>query len=679
MAIWVNSLSPAKNAPSVAVDSEVFIDIEGDYNLDVQSVRFFINGTEVKPSSKYSIQTGLLNRKRIEVTFFPRRRIKYVNERYGAGDTRYGKLDIFPSNFWYGSLYACRIEITDVEGNVFSDSFSFTIEDGTFFSQDIDRYYYSTNTQGLANYMPTWAKGRYDKYSNFQQILNPAGLVLEDIDKKIQGDLSNYFLQTANYNELSLLHQVKVGGDFEFKTVILDDGTSLNVPPEAVAKSGITNFYPMAEFTNSVKDFYYTKLADRIDETKVSLESNIIKAKSPAQFNKEPVSKKLERFGTVCINIEDGKSFAELDNTGSELSILVCRITGLSIHKQKQVEELSIIDNDNYFTKKRWRQIDSIQFINIPNGSDVNYTLQYFEEPGSYKSDAFRHTDADGTTKPAYWSLTSNDYGTVLTEHVLLKEAVDDVIATLGQKTEVQEYELMDVDGQTHLDLRDIASDRFSNLLYGVDDEYLYVFDKREEYPTIVQDLPKNTGETQFVIDVFADELARQGASKVVELAGIQLVVGKQVNRYVFSMRKPDGTELYIKEDGTTTTDQAEATVYVPTDEFQVKTKPITLDLVDVGDYLMRISVQYLDGSSDIDAKIVRIKTKAALVKYKMYRLLFGSPVKNIIHDYDGDIKVYDEAGYLHSLRLVKDNMLIDYENGQVFFNEGYDEVNINA
>jgi hypothetical protein len=112
---------------------------------------------------------------------------------------------------------------------------------------------------------------------------------------------------------------------------------------------------------------------------------------------------------------------------------------------------------------------------------------------------------------------------------------------------------------------------------------------------------------------------------------------------------------------------------------FQVQTKPIDIELTEIGDYRFCVSAQYEDGSVEDDMKIVRVKGKRALAKYDMYRLLFDSPVKNLIYDYDGFIKVYDENQFLHSLRFAKDNMLIDYENGQIFFNEAYQEVDINA
>ena len=171
MAITISSLYPTKNSVGIPVDANVELRLESDgADLDVRTVRFFINDIEVTPSSRYSIAVGFGEDKtKVDVAFYPRRRIKYANERYGADDTRYGKLDIIPSNFLYGLRYVCRVYIQDVNGLEFTDYFTFTIEDGIFYCSNPETYYYSTNTQEMANYMPEWAKARYDKFSNYQQ------------------------------------------------------------------------------------------------------------------------------------------------------------------------------------------------------------------------------------------------------------------------------------------------------------------------------------------------------------------------------------------------------------------------------------------------------------------------------------------------------------------------------
>lgn len=679
MAITISSLYPAKNSVDIPVDANVELRLQSDgTELDVQSVQFFINDIEVKPSSRYSIAVGFgEDRTKIDIAFYPRRRIKFANERYGAEDTRYGKLDIVPSNFLYGSRYVCKVVVKDLNGLEFSDHFAFTIEDGAFYNASADNYYYSTISQELANYLPDWTKARYDKFSNFQQIINPAANFLEEIDNKIQFDLANAFVQTANYNELSTLYKVEIGSNFDFKTTILDDGTSLQVPPDVQARLNISLLHPNAEFLNDIKNVYYKKLPTRVETEKVKLNSNIIVAKSVAQLNKAMLNVTLARAGSVCFKIEDGVKFSQVDKITGDLLVVVARIKGTSSQGADQEEDISIIDNDNYFTKKRWSEIESIQFINLPTESGVHYTLQYVQDGDSYIADVFRHTSVDGTTKTTFWKLEQTDYGSVLAQNVFVAEQIDDIISSLGQKTPVNEYELLDVNGTTNLDLIAIAVDPFSNFIYGLDEDYLYVFDKREPYTDVLELMPRNPGDPDFVLDLATDSLSRGDSVKTVEISGTQKIIDKQMTRYRFSVRFPDGVTRYILEDGSLTTNKNQAIILVDRNTPQVFSRSISVDIDQLGDYIFYAEASFEDGSKSIDAKIARILKKPALSKYKLYRSLLGNEAINLVRDFDGQLKILDSSDYLHTVRLCKDNMLIDYENGVLYFNENYDEIAI--
>lgn len=679
MAITLTSLYPSKNAVGIPVDANIEVRLESDAaELDVKSVQFFINDIEVKPSSRYSVDIGYgQDKNKIDLTFFARRRIKFANERYGAIDTRYGKLDIYPSNFLYGLRYVCRVVVKDVNGVEFSDHFAFTIEDGIFYNQSAEDYFYSSNTQELANYLPDWAKARYDKFSNFQQMVNPAGVFLEEIDNKIQYDLSNSFVQTANYNELSTLYKVEMGASYDFKTTILDDGTSLQVPPDVAGKLNISILYPNAEFSNDIKAVYYNKLPTRIETEREKLGDNVIISKFAIDVNRINLTDDLRRFGTVCLKMEDGNKFSKIDAITGDLSILVARVKGVSPQNVEQQEDIIIIDNDHYFTKKRWKRIDSLQFINIPDDSNIHCTLQYLQDPTGYVLDTFRYTGTDGSTKTTYWKLDTSDYGSVLSQNVFVATEVDDIISSLGQKTPVIEYELLDVDGQTNLELLAVAPDLFSNFLYGIDEDYLYVFDKREPYTNVIEYLPRNAGDPDFVLDLATDSLGRGDSVKIVEIAGIQKLIGKQMVKYRLSVRFPDGTTRYIKTDGTLTLNKNEAIAAIGRNERQVFTKSIDVELPDLGDYVFFAEASYADGSSSIDAKIARLMSKPAMSKYKLYRSLLGNSPVNLVRDFDGQLKILDETGLLHTLYLCKDNMLVDYENSVLYFNQKYDEITV--
>ena len=54
-----------------------------------------------------------------------------------------------------------------------------------------------------------------------------------------------------------------------------------------------------------------------------------------------------------------------------------------------------------------------------------------------------------------------------------------------------------------------------------------------------------------------------------------------------------------------------------------------------------------------------------------------GNQPINLVRDFDGQLKILDDSNYLHTIQLCRDNMLIDYENGVLYFNENYDEIEI--
>jgi hypothetical protein len=109
----------------------------------------------------------------------------------------------------------------------------------------------------------------------------------------------------------------------------------------------------------------------------------------------------------------------------------------------------------------------------------------------------------------------------------------------------------------------------------------------------------------------------------------------------------------------------------------QVETRQISLDLSETGDYVLSAIAQYFDGTTSVDSKIARVLTKPAIAKYKLGRILMGATPIRILRDFDGQIKIIDDESFLHCLSLVRDNMLVDYENGILYFNENYSEIKV--
>ena len=681
MATSITSLYPSKNQTNVPVDANVELTIKSDLlELDIATIRFCINDIEIKPSSRYSLEalTGQ-DKTEVLVAFYPRRRIKFGNERYGANDTRYGKLDINVSNFIYGSRYVCKVYIEDSEGNPFEDHFAFNTEEGVFINEAPDDYYYSTVSQEMANYLPEWSRARYDKFSVFQQIANPIALIAEEVDKKIQNDFLNSFVQTANYNELANLYRVDLGANYSFKTKLLDDGTNLLVPPDVSAVYNISKVYPNAEFDNDIRSVYYKKIPDRIESQKDKYTSEVV-AETSITLNRLELDYKMAREGVLCITTKNGLFFTINSPTvQNELLPLVCRIKGLSSQDAEQTEDVTIVDNDSYTTIKRWSYIESIEFINLnqDNPENFNFSISLFLPNDAIKPDIYRHHPLYGDFQPVSWKIQQTTYGTLLSELIYTADDIDDVIASLGARTEVNEYELLDVDGITPIAGIGMCVDFFIDWLYVIDANNLYIYDKREPYPQILHKVKPSPNEPQLTLVMQTDNLGRNVDPKTVEFSALQSVVDKTIVKYFYSVQRPNDEIVYLSQDGGIFTTAKEAMTIVESNRDPINTSTVSYEMDMLGDYVVGLHTQYSDGSISTDFKIARLMGKAALAKYRLDRILLNEDATDVVFDYDGKLKITDATGYIHTVQFIRDNMLVDYEKGTLYFNEDYREVRV--
>lgn len=676
MAITITSLYPEKNQIDVPVSTNINVVLQSDTtDLDVQSVRFYINGLRIRASSRYSLETlSTQDKKSVEVTFYARRRIKFANERYGAPDTRYGKQDILISNFMYNSKYVCRVEIDDFSGNTFSDYFSFTTEEGVFYNNHPETYFYSSVSQQLANFLPEWSKARYDQFSVFQQAINPAASFLEAIDNKIQFDFLNSFIQTANYNELANLYKIEFGSSSDFKTTILNDGTSLQIPPKISALLNITKIYPTAEFNNDLQSVYYKKLPSRIEADKIKL-NNIFLPLAECSKVKRTLNKELERKGSLVINIYNGTEFI-ITNSGTGIQELTTlRVRGVSMQGVSQVEDIVIFENASYITQKFWSFIESVQLINISDNCNIEYSITYLPPADAKISDIFRHYSQDNLVRESFWSVFDNQYGSVLCQETYAEQEIDQIILSQGGKVQVNEYQLLDIDRVTPINAVSLCADPFSFYLYVIDHDYLYIYDKREPYSTAVKLLKKSSNDSDVVIDISMNNLARNEDGKFVEISVAHKVIDREPYSCLLSIQYPDGSVKYLNQDGSTTSSIKQAERIFPLGTLVIESAPILAELPDLGDYIVSLQVRYRDGSTSIDQKIARCLHKSAIAKYKLARALNNLNALNIKRDFDGGIKIIDEDDGLSTLKFARDAMLVDYEKGVIYFTDEYEEV----
>lgn len=677
--ITITQINPAKNASGVSVNQDIEIRVLADFKLDPRNISFRLNEVDIVPNV-FSVYNGATDYELI-ITLYTRKRIKFGDVyRYGQANTRYGMRDIHPSVLEYGSRYVCSFTVWGTNNSSqreeITDSFVFNTEEGIFYNSKPISYFYSDHTQSMANKLPDWAKGRYDKYSNFQQLLNPLGEILEKnqdlINKLYQANL----IQTVDLKELPYLFKYELDKNFEFQSFFNQDGSTFFVQPEISAIQGITRFDLFTTEENNLKSLYYSKIPTRIDTDQVHVSSNVIVPETQATNLKYEVNKTLERQGSFvlyCKNINT----SVYKNYNNIYSFLKCHIKGLSIFDGEQHEEIILYNEKYLYSKKMWKRIDSIEFFNLKDQA-FTFEISHFPTFKKMSPDTKKMIRPDGSEDLVIWSFENREDISVFQKRRTLGRSGLDVLKFSGATEVVSEVGVYDIDRTTPLKLTDMAVDYNSNYIYGVTDEYLYIFDKREAYPESLKKIPGDNGAADLVLNVEADDtFLDEDGQKEISVSCVHTVPGKRIVKYRIKITRPDGVVEYLLKDGTVTTDPNISSVFINQTAFMVQNIANRYIARMPGEYIFDLETMYQGGTVSKDSVLFFIKKNCALVKYKLERILNDSVPVSIFMDYDQNIKIYTDKSMLHTIVFHKDGIVIDYVNKVLYSCEEYTSVDV--
>lgn len=677
--ITVTQITPNKNATGVSVNQDLEIRVSADFKLDPRNIAFKLNEVDIVPNV-FSVYNGATDYELI-ITLYTRRRIKFGDEyRYGQANTRYGMRDIHPSVLEYASRYVCSFTVWGTNNSnqreEVRDSFVFTTEEGIFYNNNPVGYFYSDMTQALANKLPDWAKGRYDKYSNFQQLLNPLGEVLEKnqdfINKLYQANL----IQTVDLKELPYLFKYELDKNFEFENFFNQDGSMFYVQPNITGVQGITRFDLFTTEDNTLKSLYYTKLPTRIDTDQIRVNENVIVPEREATNLLYEINKPLERQGSFVLFCK-GIDTSVYQSYNGQYTFLKCRIKGVSIFDVKQEEEIVLYNEKYLYTKKMWKTIESIEFFNLKS-QNITFEISHFPNPDKSSPDTKQIVLADGMIDGVIWQKEDRNGQSILQKKRTLGENAMDVLRFSGEMEVVSEMGFFDINKTTPLLLTDIAVDYNSNFIYGVSDEFLYIFDKREPYPETLKRIAGNNGIADFVFNIQSDETyLDENGEKEIFLGCSHVNPGKRIVKYRIKITKPDGTVEYLLKDTSVTTDPNNSSIFVKQTEYMLPNVSNRYIARAPGEYLFELETMYEGGTVSKDAVIIYIKKCSALVKYKLERILNESVPVSIIMDYDQEIKIYTDKLTLHTIIFRRDGILIDYINKILYSAEEYASIDV--
>lgn len=676
--ITITSINPAKNSTNISVNQDLEIRVSADFKLDPRNVSFALNNVDIVPNV-FSIYHGSSDHELV-ITLYTRKRIKYGDTyRYGQENLRYGMRDIFPSMLQYASRYICSFKIwgtnnSGIEESV-SDSFVFNTEEGIFHNSNPTTYFYSDVTQSMANKLPDWTKARSDKYSNFQQLLNPIGEKLEQTQDMIDKVFQSNTIQTVDLKELPYLYKYELSKDYQFQSFFNQDGSTFYVQPEISGIQGITRFDLFADQENNLKSLYYNKIPTRIDTKQLYINDNVLVYETLAQELKINLNVDLIRKGSLgiyCSGVQSSIS-KNYDNTQQ---FLKCRLYGTSLFNTDQEEDIIIYNERFLYSRKMWKSLSGIEFFNLKN-QQVTFKILHFPIPGYAKTDVKRMIDVDGNIDRIIWSYDNRNNQTILQKNRTIGNTIVDVLNFAGQTELISEMGIKDIDNITPLELKDLAVDHNSNYVYGIDNEYLYIFDKREPYPKKLKKLSGESSTADFVLGLETDDLYLDiNGEKEISLRCIHRNPGKKIIKYRIKVIKPDNSVEYILKNGVTT-DSNSASIFIKQETLLISDILHNYKITQSGEYIFELETMYLGGTYSRDQVFYYMKDISAIVKYKLARILNDSEPVSIFIDTDNEVKIFTNKSILHTIVFHKDGVMIDYFNKIIYSYEEYTSIDV--
>lgn len=676
--ITITSITPAKNSTNISVNQDLEIRISADFKLDPRNVSFALNNVDIVPNV-FSIYLGATDHELI-ITLYTRKRIKYGDTyRYGQENLRYGMRDIFPSMLEYASRYICSFKVwgtnnSGVEESI-SDSFVFNTEEGIYYNNNPATYFYSDLTQSMANKLPEWSKARYDKYSNFQQLLNPIGEKLEQTQELIDKVYQANNIQTTDLKELPYLYKYELSKDYEFQSFFNQDGTTFYVQPDISGIQGITRFDLFADQENNLKSLYYNKIPTRIDTKQLYISDNVLVYETLAKELKIDLDVKLIREGSLGIYCS-GVRTSISKNYDETQQFLKCRLYGTSLYNTDQEEDIIIYNERFLYSRKMWKSLEGIEFFNLKD-QDVVFKILHFPIPGYSKTDVKRMISVDGSIDRCIWSYDNRNDQTILQKNRTIGNTIIDVLHFAGQTELVSEMGIKDIDNITPLELKDLVVDHNSNYVYGIDNNYLYIFDKREPYPKKLKKMSSESSDADFVLGLETDDLYLEAdGTKELSLRCIHRNPGKKILKYRLKVTKPDNTVEYILRNGTTTDPNA-ASVFVKQDTLLLSDILHNYVITQSGEYIFELETMYIGGKYSKDQVFYYMKDICAIAKYKLARILNDSEPVSIFIDTDNEVKIFTNKSVLHTIIFHKDGIMIDYLNKIIYSFEKYTSIDV--
>jgi len=552
-------------------------------------------------------------------------------------------------------------------------------------------------SQNLANAYPLWSAIRNNEQSLGRQLINTISNALEDLDKQVENTGLNYFLNTANMEDMDIVFTMTLPGNYQFQLKNSNQQDFEFVSPVVSGCDLNDNWHQIVLASgNNVESFWYDHAPSRIEVSGYDIQNSIQDNDGneiwTGLFTGQVIGSpyliesgiNLDFPGKVNIQVFSGNNFLENNGTNSVKRGMIT-MAGINRQGAYDQESLIVLNNGLKQSNKEWSRIDKItisdmtpeEFTTIrimENKFEKIHNPQIPEEIDFYN--LYESPDSR-EEMDSFWDIGENTVGTKVLQlsHWGAQERRDRLGGGIEFKQVVREWELYDKNNSLITDPLDLVFHPFSDNIWIVDSSKLYLFNNEWDIPNMqLLGSTKSDALAQIITPSFHATLG-----ETVELQSSIMRPISEPARHMLTALSPSGTLYTVFNSSLITYNPAGWIYSKPKDRLRDLRAVDYIQLNERGDWVFTLKVDYANGLKDSHKIIMSVDSKTATAEFDL-NLDPGFTPKGIDIDSDQRLWVLATSGSIakkYEILRRYDRMLIDFERKTIFVRDRYKQLRV--
>jgi len=536
-------------------------------------------------------------------------------------------------------------------------------------------YVYSPYLEILAAYFPEYTKAASDKTSIFQQMMNPIALELDYIKQGAYELNKSLLINASNISDADWLSEYELSSNEQLSLYVDSAGEIRISPPTVYGIKGV-NKIPLT-YKSSFREFWTEALPTRwhaqhhADLTGALTPSTAIKSVAEIEPFRVPNTR-------LHINVHSATNLVRMVN--EELTNTTILISGISDKGIKQTESVLLAENGVVATLSRWSLVEAIRLNEDAETTEGEIIVFAIPPRLSIKPDPLNRRIVSREQETIKYQVGDDIVSSYLDVMISGQGHLLDIAKGMDTFNVEERTRLANTLGE-YVHLSDFTIDPFSNLIYGIDEENLYIWDRRNNVPSNLQRLTGATEDPEVGFSAAIAEPQTEDGGDVYCQVSIQVErprATKLVKCWSWAVMKDWDDKVYLDVNNGLVGDIP----FLKYNKFPITTYGISDEQFEVvldntGDYIFELEITFTDGTTEIVRRIVQVRKKAALAEYPVLHLIGDAFTANRVHISESGEVLASNGEVMYKLIPSYDLFIADPTGRRLLFREDYDAIEV--